>query len=242
MKNTIKKAICTALAAVSLSALVAVPSALNNPASDSSLVHVITADAAKAERCVDYKLYTAVKAGKIRSYHDKNANNVIGNFKKGDVFIGYNTSDGFINIAPQTRKGIWAVDNNYADLYKKKGWIYTKGGHLDNDSCLFTIKKGQKTKKEPRGAALNDGKFFGLGRVITVQKITLEKVTEGKYRLWGYFESEGSGHWIRIVGAEQEININGGNINDPEVTANNYYIQKEINNMMHNTKAFYQVQ
>ena len=40
MKNTIKKAICTALAAVSLSALVAVPSALNNPASESSLVHV----------------------------------------------------------------------------------------------------------------------------------------------------------------------------------------------------------
>ncbi|WP_024860370.1 hypothetical protein [Ruminococcus flavefaciens] len=241
MKNTLKKVLCTALAAVSLSAMVTVPSSLNKPNSDNSIVNVMEADAAKKERCVDYKLYKAVKAGKIRSTPTLKADNVINTFKKGDVFIGYDTSNNFISIAPKTRNGNWAVDNNYANLYQKKGWIYTKGGHLDDDSCTFTIQRGQKTRVEPSCSAIYDGKFYGKGRKITVQKITLEKVTEGKYRLWGYFESDGSGHWIRIVGGEHEIDVNGANVNDPEVKSDNFYIQREIENMMHKATSFYQV-
>ncbi|MBP5579079.1 MAG: hypothetical protein J6X56_06325 [Ruminococcus sp.] len=45
MKNTIKKAICTALAAVSLSAMVTVPSSLNAPKSENSVINVIEAEA-----------------------------------------------------------------------------------------------------------------------------------------------------------------------------------------------------
>lgn len=45
MKNTLKKVLCTALAAVSLSAIVTVPSSLNKPNSDNTLINVIEADA-----------------------------------------------------------------------------------------------------------------------------------------------------------------------------------------------------
>jgi hypothetical protein len=45
MKNTLKKVLCTALAAVSLSAMVTVPSSLNKPNSDNSFVNVIDANA-----------------------------------------------------------------------------------------------------------------------------------------------------------------------------------------------------
>ena len=45
MKNTIKKAICTALAAVSLSAMVTVPSSLNAPKADNTVVNVMEAEA-----------------------------------------------------------------------------------------------------------------------------------------------------------------------------------------------------
>lgn len=48
MKKTLKKALCTTLAAVSLTAFVAIPSALNTPKSGSSLVNVMEADAANA--------------------------------------------------------------------------------------------------------------------------------------------------------------------------------------------------
>lgn len=43
--KTLKKVLCTTLAAVSLSAFVAVPSSLNNPNSDNTIVNVIVADA-----------------------------------------------------------------------------------------------------------------------------------------------------------------------------------------------------
>lgn len=57
MKNTIKKAICTALAAVSLSAMVTVPSSLNKPNSDNSFVNVIEADAEEKANFTDYRIY-----------------------------------------------------------------------------------------------------------------------------------------------------------------------------------------
>ena len=46
MKNTLKKVLCTALAAVSLSAMVTVPSSLNATKSDNAIVNVMEADAA----------------------------------------------------------------------------------------------------------------------------------------------------------------------------------------------------
>ncbi|MCR4639071.1 hypothetical protein [Ruminococcus sp.] len=60
MKNTIKKAICTALAAVSLSAMVTVPSSLNAPKSDNAIVNVMEADAAGGQYWVEgakYEVY-----------------------------------------------------------------------------------------------------------------------------------------------------------------------------------------
>lgn len=45
MKNSIKKVLCTALAAVSLSALVTVPSSLNNQNSNNAIVNVLEVDA-----------------------------------------------------------------------------------------------------------------------------------------------------------------------------------------------------
>ena len=57
MKNTLKKVLCTALAAVSLSAMVAVPSSLNKPNSDNSIINVMEADAAKGQNIVEAPLY-----------------------------------------------------------------------------------------------------------------------------------------------------------------------------------------
>lgn len=45
MKNTLKKVLCTALAAVSLSAMVTVPSSLNKPESEKCCIHVLEAEA-----------------------------------------------------------------------------------------------------------------------------------------------------------------------------------------------------
>ena len=57
MKNTLKKVLCTALAAVSLSAMVTVPSSLNKPNSDNSIINVMEADAAKGQNIVEAPLY-----------------------------------------------------------------------------------------------------------------------------------------------------------------------------------------
>lgn len=57
MKNKLKKVLCTALAAVSLSAIVTVPSSLNKPNSDNSFVNVIEADAEEKANFTDYRIY-----------------------------------------------------------------------------------------------------------------------------------------------------------------------------------------
>ena len=58
MKNSIKKVLCTAVAAVSLSALVTVPSSLNKPNSDNAIVTVMEAEAKAGKQHFDAFLYT----------------------------------------------------------------------------------------------------------------------------------------------------------------------------------------
>ena len=58
MKNSIKKVLCTAVAAVSLSALVTVPSSLNKPNSDNAIVNVMEAEAKDALKSKNFKFDT----------------------------------------------------------------------------------------------------------------------------------------------------------------------------------------
>lgn len=58
MKNSIKKVLCTALAAVSLSALVTVPSSFNKPNSDNAIVNVMEAEAKDALKSKNFKFDT----------------------------------------------------------------------------------------------------------------------------------------------------------------------------------------
>lgn len=94
MKNTLKKVLCTALAAVSLSAMVTVPSSLNKPNSDNAIVNVVEADATEK---VEQPLYT----GYITP-SDKNKYNVRKVPKDGNKYI-------YKNLQEITeRETIWA--------------------------------------------------------------------------------------------------------------------------------------
>lgn len=57
MKNSIKKVLCTAVAAVSLSTLVTVPSSLNKPNSDNAIVNVMEAEAETTKHYLTLKCY-----------------------------------------------------------------------------------------------------------------------------------------------------------------------------------------
>lgn len=62
MKKTLKKVLCTTLAAVSLTAFVAIPSTVNTPTSKNSLINVIKAEATnKVTRYHDYSINKAIK-------------------------------------------------------------------------------------------------------------------------------------------------------------------------------------
>ena len=123
MKNTIKKIICTALAAVSLSAMVAVPSSLNEPKSNSSLVNVMEVEAAEKALYEGYitegsKYYTRKTPSK------KDDSNV---YKKGEleyeyvlekymVVKVYEEKNNFVRISPSNEK-----DKNGK---KRERWVY----------------------------------------------------------------------------------------------------------------------
>ena len=66
MKNKLKKLLCTALAAVSLSAMVTVPSSLNATKSDNAIVNVMEAKALSN----DFDIYEYIGNGK-KHYHSK---------------------------------------------------------------------------------------------------------------------------------------------------------------------------
>lgn len=68
MKNTIKKAICTTLAVVSLSAMVAVPSSLNAPESDNAIVKIIEAEAWDDVAAMDIYMQQRVYDPKAKYY------------------------------------------------------------------------------------------------------------------------------------------------------------------------------
>ncbi len=195
MKNTIKKAICTALAAVSLSALVAVPSALNNPASESSLVHVMEAEAAEV-RCFEYTFYTAQKDGNVRKEASLNATIYPVRFQKGDIFVGYKKDGYFINVSPKNLS------------HPNDEWIYNKKGHLKETAFNFYITKNkQELHTSPYNRRNNivrdkngDPLTYNKG-VICISRITLEKTNKG-YNVWGYFTANNQGRYIMLKKAE----------------------------------------
>ncbi len=123
MKNTLKKVLCTALAAVSLSAIVTVPSSLNAPKSDNAIVNVMEADAAEKVLYEGYitegkKYYTRKTPSK------KDDSNV---YKKGEleyeyvlekymVVKVYEEKNNFVRISPSNEK-----DKNGK---KRERWVY----------------------------------------------------------------------------------------------------------------------
>jgi len=81
MKNTIKKVLCTTLAAVSLSAFVTVPSSVNTPKSGSSLVNVVEADAANK---TPYEGYITEGKNYYTRKSAKGGNNIYDNSEIGN--------------------------------------------------------------------------------------------------------------------------------------------------------------
>lgn len=81
MKNTLKKILCTALAAVSLSAMAVFPSSLNKPESPRCCIHVLEAEAAEQRPLMKVRV-TKGKTYRLRSGPSKN-HSVVGKTKKG---------------------------------------------------------------------------------------------------------------------------------------------------------------
>ncbi|MBP5379492.1 MAG: hypothetical protein J6Y64_08135 [Ruminococcus sp.] len=130
MKNTIKKVICTTLAAVSLSALVAVPSALNNPASDSSLVHIVEADAANALKYFNCNFLYAPDG--------KNYNSTAYDFKLLKDLNARKTPDG--NIIKKYKKGsvVRICTIRYEEYTKKEFRVW---GYSATESAWFCLNR-----------------------------------------------------------------------------------------------------
>ncbi|WP_303838553.1 SH3 domain-containing protein [Ruminococcus flavefaciens] len=90
MKNTLKKVLCTALAAVSLSAMVTVPSSLNKPNSDNAIVNVMEADAKEQSPLMTVRV-TKGNSYKLRSGPGKKYS-VVGHTEQGEKLEVYRIS------------------------------------------------------------------------------------------------------------------------------------------------------
>ena len=118
MKNTLKKVLCTALAAVSLSAMVTVPSSLNKPNSDNSIVNVMEADAAQKP------LYTAYMTkdpqGKdryyIRAKNDPNSEVIQVAYPFAPLKV-YKVSDKMVRVSPDNAKEKWVRKSRVQRIY-----------------------------------------------------------------------------------------------------------------------------
>lgn len=164
MKNSIKKVLCTAVAAVSLSALVTVPSSLNKPDSDNAIVTVMEANADDFNHFMAYKYVAFITPGKnyyTRRNPWKNNNNIIpeSELKKGtkyekncnlwhykQVYV-YEESGNWVRISP---------DDETYNGKKRERWVYkpriqrTKPGsqdghdhsHMDYDEFCTVITAG----------------------------------------------------------------------------------------------------
>ena len=227
MKKSIKKVLCTAIAAMTI---VSSAATINKVTTGDSFGNSIIVDAAKKkERCVDYPLYTAVKKGKIRERANLNSK-VLSNFDKYACFVQYATVNNFIKVGPDT------VELDEAK-FLKKGWIYMGGGHLV-EGCFFTLKKWQLSRKEPHEGAYT-AEAFNKGALVDIKKITLEKKTEknyngimvDKYRIWGCFSYKGHDCWIALM--------DYGDLNQGQVISDNERLMHDLINIMYKPSKFY---
>lgn len=96
MKNTLKKVLCTALAAVSLSALVTFPTPLNSTTSDNAVVNIMEADASVTTKA--YYFVKVTKDGNIRKGPGKKYE-LAGTVNKGEIYPVFNESDKWVRIS-----------------------------------------------------------------------------------------------------------------------------------------------
>ncbi len=119
MKNSIKKVLCTAVAAVSLSALVTVPSSLNKPDSDNAIVNVMEADS----KFETYRAYmTEDTSGKNRYYvrsskSKKDDSNIIRNEYAYYQFTVYEQTNDWVRISPDGKSKEWVWRNRVKQIY-----------------------------------------------------------------------------------------------------------------------------
>ena len=147
MKNTIKKVLCTALAAVSLSAFVTVPSSVNTPKSGSSLVNVVEADA--AAKYADFDFYfDGFKTGFFFKILENDGlwgretpdGNKVRKFKKGEeILIDRLRFEKY----SATEHRVWARTYSNWDCNDKKSrkvWICVARGIKPKDDVYFQAK------------------------------------------------------------------------------------------------------
>ena len=227
MKNSIKKVLCTALAALTI---VSSAAALNKATTGDSFGNSIIVDAAKKkERCVDYPLYTAIKKGKTRVAPSLEAAKA-SDFNKYECFVQYAWEHNFIKVEPNFKQ----IEEN---KFLQKGWLYMGGGHLV-EGCFFTLKKWQLSKKEPYADAYN-AEAFNKGALVDIKRITLEKKTEknnngvmvDKYRIWGCFSYKGHDCWIVLM--------DYGDLNQGQVISDNERLMHDLINIMYKPSKFY---
>ena len=135
MKNTIKKAICTALTAVSLSAMVTVPSSLNTPASDKAIVNVMEV---KAENAMYDAYLTKGKNYYIRTSRDKNTtSNIKWIAYPYYKFKVYEEVGNWVRITPKGKAKEWIWKDR---VHRKPSFLPHSCTYQENSECVYIDK------------------------------------------------------------------------------------------------------